>query len=494
MTSPLRRLAAALTLPAVAALADAPGLPGLPDTPPFAEAIEVRELEVHFDDSVLPPLESLGRRADGDFLVLVDGRPLEPSTSSEIAERSERLGDALLWFDPDLASPAALAAAARALLDPPSALVAAERLRLVLADPAERREALDLTGSTLGMAERLAAAARRWDQAEPGRPSLERRLRALDRLAAATAVRDRGGPRALVVAADAWGVDGDWLDDLAIAESGGAPTRPATERLEQVARASAAAGWTTLALAPPLVETTTWARSARHETVTVGGNLSHRFPMATFPWRRATPSASESTRFDVATDLGLRPWAHLVRAGSGTVVGDALGLTRALERVAERRRLLLRLPERPPGPLSPIEVRWSGGDGRTLPASRWLAHGSPPELTAARLRALAAGDLGLDATAHASVREGGGSRVACWPPSGSSSSPRRWLRASTIGRAGPPGAAPGASVSLGPVAESAAAEPCAPLPPAPPGPGATIVLLEDLETGSWTGELLHTAP
>ena len=453
--------------------------------PPYAEAIVVRELEIHFDDSVLPPLESLGRKADRDFLVLLDGLPLAPAAAPATPPApGDALREAVVWFDPDLASPAALAAAARVLLEPPPTLSGAERLRAVFAETGGPTRELEIAARSR-LADELAARARAWDAAPADRPTLERRLRALDRLALRLALDGGGGSRALIVACDSWSVEAETLNDLAALERGESARDARLARLEEIARLLAAAGWTLFPLAaPPTAALKAWPRAEGHETVVVDGQETHRFAWLTFPWRERQPSERAAAQLEILTDLGLRPWAHVARASAGTLAGDKFALERGLSRVAARRRLVVSAPDRPPGPLLPVEVRWTGGDGRPLPAARWVANGLPPESAAVRLRAIAAGDLDLDGANSLTFRSAGGAGEACLKPPAPARDEKpeleSWLRASLL-LARPDG---GVEILRGaPVA--AGAERCAPLPLALSAAAAPLVLVEELEQGEW---------
>jgi hypothetical protein len=113
---------------------------------------------------------------------------------------------------------------------------------------------------------------------------------------------------------------------------------------------------------------------------------SEVWPLFRYPIRDRTPIGRIGVDLDLATDFGLRPLAHLVRASSGTLVGEPGAIADELGRLRGRRRLVVRSPEIGPAPLSRLEVRWTGGDGRPLPTLAWLRNGEPPELAAARRR------------------------------------------------------------------------------------------------------------
>lgn len=85
----------------VAARAEGEATRPAAEDPTFVGEVVVREVDVRFDRSILPPLESLGRRGEEDFVYYEDGRPC-PTL------RFEPEGDAkdwrlLVWLDPQLA-------------------------------------------------------------------------------------------------------------------------------------------------------------------------------------------------------------------------------------------------------------------------------------------------------------------------------------------------------------------------------------------------------
>ena len=454
----------------------------------FAESVEVREIEVRFDDSVLPRIESIGRRADSDFAVLCDGVEL-PAVNGPAASPPEL--DAIpraLWFDPALAPPATLAAAARRLAEAAPALAGGSVE--IVAIPGRRWQLP--AGSSTALAELLHRLAGEWDASSGGRSSAEERARALDRLAIDRYDRPVEGG-ALFVAVGGVEVDAAQLNEISRLSNPANHVPPAAlddsplARYELASRLLAAAGWTTFAVAPrelPDAERDL-LRAREAETREVGGDEQHRFPLFRIGVTPRSPHASVA--IDLALDLTLAPWKQLVRGGSGTLVAEAGMIGYDLVRVANRRRLVVRPPERAPGALARLEVRWSGGDGRDLPSLRGLRAGTPPEAAAARLRAIATNDLELDARTSARFEPGlGGDEPTriCLP----GSEPARWLRISSLG------SEPDARPDVGPALPLAPGEaPCAALcrPDSEGAPCARTdrpglhFLVEEIESGAW---------
>jgi hypothetical protein len=354
----------------------------------FAETLVVREIEVRFDASVLPQIESIGRRADEDFTVYQDGLPLERVTTPAEAENGRRLEQVLIWLDPALASPASLARAAATLGSAATALVGAGPVEVATAG---RHGVASRSFSAVApLADELATQQRRWRYAAAHSLELATRLAALDRLVLDLVARDGSGPRALLVAVEPWKVAPELLNDLAHLEAGRAPDDPRLVALDEAGRLIAAYGWVAYALdARPVITERPPAKPRSEE-----GILYHDREVLTlfrYPIRDRTPIGRILVNLDLATDFGLRPLAHLVRASSGTLVGEPGAIADELGRLAGRRRLVVQSPDRGTAPLSRIEVRWTGGDGRPLPTLAWLRNGEPPEVAAARRRLAASG-------------------------------------------------------------------------------------------------------
>ena len=488
---------------AAAALAAAARGDGGGAAAPFRAEVVVRELEVDIDLSSLPPLESLGRRADDDFLVLEDGRPRELLATGVTGEGADARGPEeggsgmarpisglLVWFDPVLAGPRARALGARALAAAAgngafdgclSVSIADDTAELSLPQPS--RDAL---------AVELGRRARRWEASPAGpRATLAARLRALDRLTVELARRGGGGRRALVLVGDGWPVDAGLLNALnGLARGSEGPGVARLRPIEDAARVATAFGWTSYVLAPAAEPGTRIRpgpeRGAETRTGPGGDRLSAWMVRLFAPRHFLRSARREEARFDAAVDLGLRPWAHLVRAGGGTLLADSGAVDEQLARLAQRRRLVVRSPDPGPGLLLPLEVRWIGGDGRLVPSRRWVRSGMPPEVAAARLRALAAGDLESELDAPVSLTSADpatGARRVCFD----GVHLHDFVRAALLVADEAPG-----TVAIGPVVEIRPfpAEACALLPEAAPAslaraPGPAVALLEDPESGAW---------
>ena len=460
----------------------------------YREEIVVREIEVDVDLSSLPPLESLGKRGDDDFLVLEDGaaldraRPARSADATGATAAGPAIDEILIWLDPGLASPRALAAAVRALVDSAPALAGAGHFEARIAGDVPRTAP---PGDATAIAAALSGLSRRWSGRTEAAPSLVDRLRAVDRLTVDLVRRGGGGRRVLLIAADGWPVDAVQLQALADLEAGrSSPATHGLSPIEDCARIAAAYGWTVFAVVARRTPTPDASpRAAREQERSQGGSSKGRpFVLFRFPFERRRPPAREAARLDLATDFGLRPLAHLVRASAGSLVGGPGDIATHLDRVAHRRRFVVRAPDRPPGELQRIEVRWSGGDGRPLPARRWIRSGLPAEASLARLRTLAAGDL--------SPAEG--QPVEIDPASGRvcfrDDRPHPGLRRSAVTvRGGEISTRIGAVVRSGTACVTPSADPAESGDRADRG----WILLEDAESGAWgaaSSEAMTPAP
>jgi hypothetical protein len=385
---PSRRTAVALAA-LVAATVTGLAAGSLPDEPrTFSETVVVRELEVWFDASVLPQIESIGRRADHDFTVYRDGLPLERVTTPVEAEVGRRLEQVLVWLDPSLASSPSLARAAATLVEAAPALARAGPVEVATAG---RHGVSSRRFTTVApLAGELATLERRWRGDDGARPDLPARLAALDRLVLDLVARDGAGPRALLVAVEPWKAGPALLNDLARLERGETPEDPRLVALEDAGRLLAAYGWVAYALdARPVITERPPARPRAEKGIVFHDR--EVWPLFRYPMLEREPIGRIGVDLDLATDFGLRPLAHLVRASSGTLVGEPGAIADELGRLAGRRRLVVRSPDVGPAPLSRLEVRWTGGDGRPLPTLPWLRNGEPPELAAVRRRLAASG-------------------------------------------------------------------------------------------------------
>ncbi|GMU64967.1 MAG: hypothetical protein AMXMBFR36_12410 [Acidobacteriota bacterium] len=381
---PLGRTAALAVLAVASAAATS-----LPDEPrTFSDTVVVREIEVWFDDSVLPQIESIGRRADHDFTVFQDGLPLVPVTVPTATGDGGRLEQVLVWLDPALASPAALAHCAATLAAAAPALAGAGPVEVATVGR-HGVSSRHFTG-VAPLVDELATLERRWRHAPSDRFELPRRLAAIDRLALDLVARDGAGPRALVVAVEPWPANPDLLNDLVRLERGEPPADTSLVALDEAGRLIAAYGWVAYALdAREVVTRRPPAKPRDEKGMSFGG--AEVWPLFRYPIRDRTPIGRIAVDLDLATDFGLRPLAHLVRASSGTLVGEPGAIASELRRLADRRRLVVRSTDRGTAPLSRLEVRWTGGDGRPLPTLGWLRNGEPPEVAAARRRLAASG-------------------------------------------------------------------------------------------------------
>lgn len=473
MNRMLPLLAFGLLLAASPALAGAAQDQG-PDRKRFEDSLVVREVEVRFDLSVLPPFESLGKRGAGDFALVEDGAE-RPALRFE-AEPEPGGWEVLLWFDAGLASGAARAAAARALAERAARLAAVGSVELI-----EAGDALTRSGAIASAAELAERLGRVAERAAGATPSPERAAGAFDRLAVEIAERKGGGPRALLLPVSSLEVDAQYLDELGRARAG-EPATPRVRPLVDAARTLAGYGWTTFAVALPAAAEPVAVRvEDGQSTVEQGPGGDVR---VSAPIDRPRPAATDSTRIDTALDLGLIPSGDLVRASSGAVAGQPAFLDGLLVRLFSRARLVAMAPETPPGRLLARQVLWSGGDGRPLPAVTLARASTPAEVAAARLRRALAGAAGGELGGGVEIDRGGGRIRVCL----AAGVERAWIRLSSARRVdGAPVLAIGEPQQLrrpgAPERESAAAA-CVPWPTATAGD--PVHLVEDLDRESWT--------
>ncbi|MEO8277519.1 MAG: hypothetical protein ABI639_14995 [Thermoanaerobaculia bacterium] len=429
--------------------------------PPFVETIDVREVEVRVDLAALPKLESIGKRGREDFLVVEDGVDY-PLTELGPAERSQWIF--LLYFDSTLADAAARQSAAIALAREASLLTAGGLAEIVVADP--QPHVVLSTASTEALRQRLneialgagneakGTSGKNGSTGAPGSTSVAARLAQLDRLTVEIAARGGGGSRALLLPVGSWPVDAETLARLSLARhakpeaaatpsaasSAAAASDPPTGASEfrpllETSRVLAGYGWVTLpiALRPAREDIPGSAAERRMQSSTGGGgDRRESVPILSLPLRDEHPDSTTETQLDVVTDFTLMPFAELSRATSGALIGQTDRLQSALGDLVTRRQFTYRSPSPAPGRLLPLEVRWKGGDGRLLSAPRWLRASTPPEVSAARLRRLLAGDrvpegskIQLSAGSSTS-----GQRI-CFPGAGE----KLWVRLSSASEA-----------------------------------------------------------
>lgn len=461
--------------------AQAPG-----ETPPFAETIEVREVEVRFDLSSLPPFESLGKKGREDFKVFEDGveRPLTQFAPGEPGDWTY-----LLYFDAQLAGPETRAAAASALADQAARLTAGGRAEILVADPLPRTRLVTGLPEVLSTAlNDLASEARRSPalKAKPPAQVVSARLEQLDRLTVELASRGGGGARALLVACDSWPLDADAADRLARNRRRENGEAPALSSLDEATRALAGYGWVVYPLTiGPRPEAP--GPKDRGVQVSVGGGGDQRVSAPILNLPGGTPSSpTEERQMDAHLDIGLTPLARLARATSGSLIADPTRLGPELAQLGGRQRLAFRSPEPRPGTLLPLEVRWTGGDGRALQLPPWVRASTPPEVAAARLRGLLRGDPappggGFELSATPGTNGAVWRLVACIPADGADRPVRasfaRAEREQTTVRVGE-------SQLLTPSERGL----CTQLELAAGPPGSRLaVVVEDLSNETWTG-------
>ncbi len=100
---------------------------------------------------------------------------------------------------------------------------------------------------------------------------------------------------------------------------------------------------------------------------------------------RSRQSLNLSRALDLATEVRLRPMAMVASATSGALAGEPLRILDLAERLRNRRPLVVRDATTVGADLRRLEVVWTGGDGRSVPALPWAASLTPPELGVSRL-------------------------------------------------------------------------------------------------------------
>ena len=451
-----------------------------PSTPPFVETIEVREVELRVDLSALPTFESIGKKGREDFLVIEDG------VDHPLTELGAATGDwiFMLYFDSVLAGPEARQRAAIELAGQAERLTAGGLAEVVVADP--KPHTLLATGSAEALRQKLdelaLAAGREIPPAEGSLAAASAaRLTQLDRLSIEIASRGGGGARALLLPVGSWPLDPEGLARLTKTEAPAAADRPEFEPLRETARVLAGYGWVTLPLALRAPRDVAEPSAAERRTqVSMGGGGDQRttVPIVSISGKGEPTDPATTARVDTLTDFSLIPYAELARASSGALVGEPGRLKGVLGNLLDRRQVTYRSPFPQPGRLLPLEVRWKGGDGRTLTAPRWLRSSTPPEVTAARLRRMLAGDTAPQAAKTGEIQWHAESGRICFPGDGD----KRWVRLSTATeKDGQIQIVTGQPVQI----ERSAAGLCADAPAA--GAGRTVRLAEDLENETWTG-------
>ncbi len=285
----------------------------------------------------------------------------------------------------------------------------------------------------------------------------------------------------------AWPLDPEGLARLTKAKPDASLEASEFQPVRETSRALAAYGWVTVPLALRTLRDVAEPSAAERRTqVSMGGAGDRRttVPIVSISGQGEPTDPATAAQVDTLTDFSLMPFAELARASSGALIGESGRLQGTLGDLLRRRQFTYRSPFPQPGRLLALEVRWKGGDGRTLAAPRWLRSSTPPEVSAARLRRLLAGDAAPQTAQTAPASNAGGiqwntetGRV-CFPGDGD----KRWIRLSTATeKDGQIQLATGQPLQI----ERSAAGLCIDAPAA--GAGRTVRLAEDLENETWTG-------
>lgn len=362
----------------------------------FEDQVVVREVEIRFDLSGLPTLESIGRKGDGDFVLVEDGA--ERRSVRFVAEPDRDGWEILVWFDDGLADGTSRALAARRLAERAERLVAAGPVELVEASTGIVSAAT--VGSAPALVDRLLQIAARAERAPAGAPpDLASAAARLDRLAVSIAERKGGGERLLLLPLSSWSVDGKALDELGRARTSADATARARPLVE-AARSLAGYGWVTIgvALSPAAPVAAPTASPADAIVTTGGAGGQETFVPMKLPGSAAEAKDGSQARLDSAVDLGRIPAGDLVRPGSGAIAAHSSQLDELLGRLFARASLVATAPEASPGRMLSRQVLWVGGDKRPLPTLALARSSTPPEISAARLRRALTGSQpgGLD--------------------------------------------------------------------------------------------------
>ncbi len=364
----------------------------------FSEKLTVVERTVYIDDFALPRMDSAFRRSRSDFLVLVDGAPAELVVSA--AEDPPQVSH-LVWLDADLASHAALAAAATQLASALQSFPESENFSLVEADG--QAPPLHESLSRLELVLRLQRFAAKAPPSGNVAPTLERRIAALNRLAVRVSRYSSGDLGALWLAAEPWAVDPAVFEQMlrSGAEEMHAPTPLGA--LQRTSRILASYGWVLFPVCPKLLgpgaELRISAREDQSREFLERGlgpspryerpNLGARIMVYLFGAGRRHLSSKQSLNLsralDLATEFRLAPMAMMARATSGGLAGDSSRIEGLASRLRSRRPLVVHDATTVGAELRRLEVVWLGGDGRAVPALPWAASLTPPELGVARL-------------------------------------------------------------------------------------------------------------
>ena len=360
----------------------------------FSESLTVRERTFFVDDSVLPSLESIGRRAPSDFLVRIDGAAVEvvdpgPDDPPEVVH--------VIWLDTALVSAAGRARAASILAEALPEFPPGGTFELIEASPGSI-SAARLSRSELGA--RLRTIALRDAAATSPSPTTAERIAALDRLVVEMPRHEGGELGAFWLLAEAWSLEPEEVASLVRSGVDDSRAPSLLGALQRAARVLGSRGWVAFPLSaarrlpagehgalldrPDDEQFLDRGTSPRYDQPNPGF-LRWIFPWKRFQRTRRTPSRSFAQTLELALDMQRIPLARLARETSGAQAGDPIRIAELASRLANRRRLTVLDSSTDDGRLRQIEIDWIGGDGRALPALPWSASHAPAELGIARL-------------------------------------------------------------------------------------------------------------
>lgn len=377
----------------------------------FSEKMTVTERTVYVDDSVLPALGSSMRRARSNFLVRIDGASAE---LVESAAEEPPMVTHLVWLDRDLASQASMSAAANQLASALLSFPERENFSIVEAGGSSPPFQESLSRTNLVLRLRVLAS-----QATPSRepiPTLERRIAALNRMAAELPRYQAGDLGALWLVVEPWQLDPIVFEEILRADAEEVFAPSLLGALQRTSRILASYGWVifpiSAARGAPSEELRVSAREDQAEKFLERGPSPRQdrpssallFRLLGGGGRRvgSRESRNLSRSLDLATDFRLSPLAMMARTTSGALAGDAWRIGELAERLRNRRPLVVRDATSAGADLRRVEVVWLGGDGRAVPALPWAASQTSPELGVARL---------LSAVGSASSRAGASLRL-----------------------------------------------------------------------------------
>ena len=208
----------------------------------FSEKLIVTERTVYVDDLTLPRMDSTFRRSSSDFLVRIDGSPAELVDAAADPPTVTHL----VWLDSDLASPAALAAAANLLASAFQSFPETESFTLVEVARQEAGRQVPPLQESLSRAElvlRLQRFATKQSSAGRASPTLERRIAALNRMTVGVSRYESGDLGAVWLAAEPWAVDARVFEEILRSGAEEALASTPLGALQRTSRILASSGW-----------------------------------------------------------------------------------------------------------------------------------------------------------------------------------------------------------------------------------------------------------